>query len=469
MLNKFKSMFLVIILALIATVTGVYATWMFSEGNAFGASDDMNVMMGEISFAPPETVYITHADLLRTNNANNVGVSFTHPTYLTTTVNCSRANGSVTYKVTVYNNTDVTYWFLGAEWNQAERENAYLNVTNGVTLTTKDHVDDTSATFNTDDWVPPFTERELYVTYAFGPNVVGRDVSTLISLQFGVKMDSVQDHFLALLNNESSYEKLTEAFDAQYQETQSKVIANVGEDKKLFDDLLGENLTVNVDGVDMPVTILIRRDNVDKRTTGDAYDGNNAPSGCEYTLYITVDPLDSPTGEALVYAISYSRGGVGGADGAWYQLGQLYEGTATKVEYDDTGAYVIDYTKWEATANEYEFVDGKTYKVGYEQGDQYDKYKTLEQLMSAEDQDIYNDIDNSGILLRVYKIIHNSSNQNKAGYAGLKAAFEAAAPFYNVYNNGQEVKIKRTATRSELLPYMIAIQHELTYYNQING
>ncbi len=469
MYNKFKSMFLIIILALIATVTGVYATWMFSEGPAFDASDGMNVQMGEISFAPPETVYIIHAELLRTNNAANVGVSFTHPTYLTTTVNCSRANGGVTYKVTVYNNTDVTYWFLGAEWEQTERENAYLNVTNGVTLTTKDHADDTGATFNTDDWVPPYTQRELYVTYTFGPNVVGRDVSTLISLQFGMKMDAVQDHFLALLNNETSYEKLSNAFDTAYQKTQSTILANVGEDEKLFDELLGENLTVNINGVDTPVTIMIRRENVDNRTTGDAYDGTNAPSGCEYTLYITVDPLDSPTGEAIVYAISYSKGGVGGADGAWYQLGQLYEGTAPKVEYGETDAYVIDYTKWKATANEYEFIDGKTYKVGYEQGDQYDKYNTLEQLMSAEDQDIYNDIDNSGILLRVYKIVYNTSNQNKAGYASLKAAFEAAAPFYNVYNNGQEVKIKRTATRSELLPYMMAIQHELTYYNQVNG
>ena len=130
---------------------------------------------------------------------------------------------------------------------------------------------------------------------------------------------------------------------------------------------------------------------------------------------------------------------------------------------------IFDITKWEATAQEYEFIDGKSYKVGYAQGDQYDKLKKLEDLMSTMDQDIYNDIDNSQILRKVYAAVHSSANYNRPGYDGLREAFEKAAPFYNIYNNGQEVKIKRQATRAELIPYMIAIQHAYDYFNQVNG
>ena len=89
--------------------------------------------------------------------------------------------------------------------------------------------------------------------------------------------------------------------------------------------------------------------------------------------------------------------------------------------------------------------------------------------MSTNDQDIFNDIDNTGILKDVYNIVYNSQNTSKAGYKNLHDAFVNASPFYNVMNGGQEVKVKRDATRAEIIPYILAIQNALDYYNQVNG
>ena len=82
--------------------------------------------------------------------------------------------------------------------------------------------------------------------------------------------------------------------------------------------------------------------------------------------------------------------------------------------------------------------------------------------------DIFNDIDNSKILKTVYDIINNSANSNKDGLLGLREAFLSAAPFYNVYNGGQEIKVKRNCTRAEIIPYILKIKTALDYYNQVN-
>ena len=106
----------------------------------------------------------------------------------------------------------------------------------------------------------------------------------------------------------------------------------------------------------MPVTVLVRRDNVDGTNDGDDY-SPNGPKGCEYTLYITVDDLTNPGGQSTVYVISYSSD----SSGKWYQLAQLYQGSANKDDYGRVdGVYEgsIDVDSWRASANTYEMADG---------------------------------------------------------------------------------------------------------------
>ena len=460
----------VLLFVFMATTTGVYATWQFSENEPQQKADSLNVLLNEFTFAPKEILHITAVSQYSASGVSNVTPSFSHPTYLSSVTDVSRSNSSVTYKVTLYNNTGVTYWYLGPSWGDNTSSNSLIGKSNGITITTTDNYGENGNTFNTEDWVPPYTTRDIYVTFNFGSNAVGAGIHVSISLDFGMKMDAVQDEFLAILNDTVSangYHYLDEVFNAQYKENGSTVLANIGDDVAIFDRLFGGKPTIKIDGKDVPVTIMIERANVDGLTTGDSYGVNGGPTGCEYTLYITIDPLDSPTGEAMVYAVSYSRGGSSGVNN-WYQLGQLYEGTSPLITYDSEGNVAFDVDEWKATANEYEFIDGYYYKVGYEQGDQYAKYKTIEELMSCNDQNFYNDIDNSQILRKVYAVVHNSANYNKPGYEVLRAAFEKAAPFYTVHNNGQEVKVKRVAKRAELIPYIEAIQVAYNYYNQVN-
>lgn len=439
-------------------------------------SDDLYIN-GEASFEEKayEGVYIFDVSVYSENMASSVAYAYYKPTNLSVTANPTVSGANITYKITVHNNTDVTYWYINQEYVEDFESNFLIGKSNGITVVTKDRPDDNSSTFNSEDWIPPQTYRDFYVTYTFGSQAQAYP-ATFINFMFGIKMDAVHDEFLTVLNDPTpsgGYEYITQIFNEKYAQTGETIIANVGEEKDIFDALFGSDLTVNIDGVEVPVTIMIRRENVDGRDTGDDYFGtSSAPSGCEYTVYITVDPLDSPTGEAVVYAVSYSNGGVADEDGKWYQLGQLYEGAANIIDYDTESAGMqgaFDVYSWVATPNTYQVANGITYLVGQEQGDQYDKLKKLEEIMSTNDQDIFNDIDNCRILKTVYDIVHNSANANKSGFGALREAFYDAAPFYNIMNNGQEIKVARNCTRAEIIPYIMNIQTALDYYNEVNS
>lgn len=432
-------------------------------------ADDLRIF-GETNIEAKEYigVYIKEVTLVSTSNATSPKCDYILPTNLDSTVNATASGGSVTYRVTVHNNTDVTYWYMGQSSDSSYASNSLIGANGGITVITKDKMSDSGATFNTSDWIPPKTERDFYVTYTFGASAQGNQ-NTLINFRFGLQMDSVYDKFLAVLNDTSpggGYETLSNAFDDQYADGDGCVIGNVGSDKALFDKLFEENLTITVDGAEVPVTVMIRRENIDGKSTGDSYDVNGGPTGCEYTVYITSDALTSTAGQATVYAITYTKK----PDGSWYRIGQLYEGSANKTDYDTTnnthdGSF--DVYSWQATAGTYEVTDNISYKVGQQNGDQYEILKSLEKIISVEDQNFFNTIDNSRIFKTVYDIIRSEEGNYDPGIIGLRTAFENAAPYYKNLNNGQEFKVVRDYTRSEIIPYLIDIQHALDYYYQI--
>ena len=418
---------------------------------------------------PFEGVYITNVEFVSSSGASDISFSYLKPTNFNSIVRATSKNGSITYKITVHNNTAVTHWYIKPDWTVDYESNGLINASGGVSITTKDKLNDSGATFNSDDWIPPGTTRDFYVTYEFGANAQGY-ITTLVNFKFGIKMDAVHDEFLAMLNDKISlagYHYIADVFNDKYSEDKTTVIGNIGEDQAVFDALFGSNLTVNIDGTEKPVTVMVQRENVDNKSTGDSYSGTSgAPTGCEYTVYLTVDNLGTAGGVATVYAISYTCG----ADGQWYQLAQLYKGTAKIVDYDTTDSTyqgAFDITTWIASPETYEVANGIVYKVGQSQGDQYDKLKTIKQLMSTNDTDIFNDVDNSKIFKKVYDILQANKNSSDPAIYNLRIAFERAAPYYTNMNNGQEFKVVRSCTRSEIIPYLIALQDALDYYNQI--
>ena len=459
--TKFPLLILVLLFCAITT-SGVFATWHYSNEPSIGAEDDSHVGIIPFKYKAFEGVYIDAIELYSATNLTNRALEFTRPTDIYSSVN-AKSGSSITYKVTFFNKSLVNYWYIRPTYDSSLENNSLVGVQDGVTITTKDHPGDTTNTFNAEDWIPSYTYRDVYITYSFGSKATN-NITTFVSYLFGEKMDAVYTNFIDVLNNDDGYSALTAAFNKKYAETGSLVLSNVGSEKQIFDDIFGGAITINIDGKEVPVTLTIRRENVDGKSTGDAYAGSGAPSGCEYTLYITIDELDpskNTTGKATVFAVSYSNGGISNKND-WYQLGELYEGTAPL----ENG--IFDYAEWEASAKEYIVADGITYKIGLEQGDQYQKMKELKDIMAVRDNEIFNKINNTQILKKVYAIVYNSSNQGKPGYDILRKAFEDAAPFYTVNNNGGDIPVNMNCTRAEILPYIEAIQKALDYYNQVN-
>ena len=343
--------------------------------------------------APPfKGVYIFSVEVASTGGrASSSGFEIIQPTNLKTKVSVPVSEGTVTYKITVHNNTDVAYWFLGTVVPDNYGSNSLIGKTNGIFMTPKDHESDTKVTFDTGDWVPAGEMRTFYVTYRFGSSATGT-IETVVNFKFGLQMDSVQDEFLRILNDKTSangYNYLSGVFDEKYSKNKTTVIGNIGADDAIFDNLFGKDLYVTVDGVSKPVTVMVERRNVDgNASSGDAYGVSGGPSGCEYTVYITTDSLDG--GTPTVYAVSYTCG----ADGVWRQIGELYEGTCSTATYDSLGNKCMSVSTWDAVAKEYKVTNNISYKVGYEQGDQYDKLDSIDELFSTKDQDFYNDINN---------------------------------------------------------------------------
>ena len=446
---------------ILATVVLLCMTCFLAVGYA-ALSDNLS-LSGDIQSEgkPYRGVYITEVSIESTSNASSLQNTFQLPTNHITTVDATGSGGSITYKITVFNNTDVTYWYIGTRLTTDYNQNSLVGSSNnGIKVVTKDHFRDTSQTFNSEDWIPAQTSRDFYVTYTYGMNAQNA-CATMINFHFDIKMDAVHDEFLAVLNNDKStdsYEQLKAVFEQVYASTGAVSISTESHPQvfaSLFDDLM-----VNIDGVEKKASVVIRRENLDDdKTTGDNYNGGQK-NGCEYTLYITVEPL-TPGSKPTVYAISYSEGANKMGDD-WYQVGELYEGTAP-VKADGS----IDYANWTATHKTYEIADGITYLVGAPNGDQYDIMKTMEQLISAEDQDIFNTIDNVNLFKKVYDILKKHQNSTDPAVVGLYHAFYDAEKFYVSYNNGAEFKVVRnTYTRAEIIYAIKNIQTALDYYYQ---
>ena len=411
-------------------------------------------------YKPFKGVYIKSVEVVDTVGATEVAGGYVLPTNHTVTVDAAQTNGSVTYKMTVHNNSDVTYWYIGTRYTADYGSNALLDTENGIRIVTKDQLSDSYGSFNEEDWIPPQTERVFYVTYLYG-EAAQSPCETMVNFHFDIHMDAVHDEFLAVLNNmlsPTSYNELKNVFEREYTENHFKTITTETHPEvfeKMFADLM-----VNIDGEEKKASIVIRRENLDKDvSSGDDY-LNDAHVGCEYALYITVEPL-TPGTTPTVYAIAYSQGAAG-MGSQWYQVGELYEGTAP-ILADGS----IDYKNWVATEKTYEIADGIVYKVAAPNGDQYDIMKTLEQLISAEDQDVFNDIDNTHIFKKTYDILQKHPGSTDPAVLGLQKAFEEASIFYNNLNNGQEFKVVRGVyTRAEIIHALKKIQTAMDYYNQ---
>ncbi len=433
---------------------------------AFGyasLTDELSIDGTASYSSPPKGIFITAVEAISSQNVTDAGAEPVSPTSVKSSVNVSQG-GNITYKITVENNTDATYWFREIIAPELDGYDNELIEGGDLFILTKDKINDNGTTFDIDDWIPPQTTREFYAIYTFRDSVSG-NISTLINFDFGGKVESYGDEILSILNNPEKYELLSEAFDDIYASYKTDTLSNIGADEELFKSLFGTEL--KLDGND--VTIAIQRKNIDSKSTGDSY-SPSGPSGCEYTIYITTD--DPTTGTPAVYAVSYTTD----ANGVWHQIGELYDGTVNVGTYKDSEGNThtsINIDKWEAAERTYTVFTYKgktvTYTVNKQYGNSYQQQKTISELMSVVDQELYNQLDKPQILVDAYKILfveHVGSTLPEILL--LREAYDDTMRFYEMRNDGQEFGLDNTATRAGILSTMEALAAAMEYYEQVH-
>ena len=348
----------------------------------------------------PYGLFITSVVTTGTSNVDKNEVSFlSYSTSIDSTISRksgswqSNSAGSVTYKVTVLNNTKLTYSYRKLYYQTSlSGYNGNSNIStssNNSKIYVSCSLDSASAAGK---MVEPGESLTFTVTYTVGKNLdANTDWKTLINVQFGINVDGerealevVEDKFLNILNTPSTYNQLIDALDNKFdgrQEWTSNYIGNVvgssSEDSVAVNTLFAGQLQITVGKDQLDATVLIKHENLDYNNyTGDDYTAVNSSNGgvfngygCEMTLYLTIDPLNRAGTYVPVYAVVFTcdRDYNGNKIRDWYRIGSTYAGTANVVTYDGgngTGSFVTD--NWVADAATYQLIDGYNYNINGE-------------------------------------------------------------------------------------------------------
>lgn len=363
----------------------------------YAALSDNLKITGKAEISIPEGLFIT--DVQRVGNANNLdneSVSFVqYSTTVDTTLNrkssyWNQKAGSVTYSITVFNNTNLEYAYRGLYYQpKLDNYNGNSSVSTSNSNNSIGVVCSLASAGAQNRKVAPGGTLTFQVTYTIGKNMSDVDYRNLINFQFGINLeseeaarDAVYRKFADILNTDSTYETLSDAIDNKFDgvnEWTSNYIGNVGsatsDDAVVVNTLFAGQLQMIINGVTKPASVIIKHEDLDgNKLTGDDYVARNTNNngvfrgyGCEMTLYFTVDSLNNANGNANVYVAVFTcdRDAEGNIISDWYMVGDTYYGTANVVGYNGesggTGSFVTD--NWVARGQNYQVTEDYRYNV----------------------------------------------------------------------------------------------------------
>jgi hypothetical protein len=360
----------------------------------YAALTDTMTMLGTAEVNTPEGLFIVKIEQGTRTGLDVYNASFAE--YSTTvTSNLSKSSdrtaGSITYTITVLNNTKHQYAYRGLYYQDSVNSNKYISQqskapTNKINIVTD---------FFQGTIVEPGHYLQFRVTYTLGSDrntFRARDTfTTLVNYQFGINVateeaarDAIVQKFANILNTVTTYNQLVDVLDNKYDgynEWTSNYVGNVGDadtdDAMAVNTLFAGQLQMIINGQVKPATVLIKHENLDNNSkTGDDYvavNKNNSGSpfrgyGCEMTLYLTTDPLTTSYGNAEVYVCVFTcdRDEAGNIVSQWYRIGDTYKGLAPIVGYNGgqggTGSFVTD--NWVSSYGNYSPSTNYTYSVG---------------------------------------------------------------------------------------------------------
>lgn len=436
-------------------------------------TDTLNIT-GTAEVEIPYGLFITDITTLSGSALDKKDVSFVqYSTTVQTSLSRSSWNSaeSVTYEITVYNNTAREYAYRDLYFQDSVENNDIVEKYNG------NRIIGVVTSFPNGTKVAAGESLTFRVTYTLGKNLDRNETyTTLLNYQFGINVDSeadavdvVHEKFLDILNTTSTYNTLVDVLDNKYdgwQEWTSNYVGNVGnatsDDALAVNTLFAGQLQLVINGETKPATVLIKHENLDNNTkTGDDYvavNQNNQGNpfygyGCEMTLYLTTDDLKEVDGWAPVYVSVFTcdRDENGNIVGDWYLIGETYKGRANIVGYNGeehgTGSFVTD--NWVADAATYRVTDNYSYYVA-----DGTTIKTLTQTvdasMTAEFQRLLEDA----------KAMIDDITYAGTGITVVEEAYERAAPYFTMDANGNPVA-DPTITRAQLCPIVQDLEANL--------
>ena len=383
--------------------------------------------------------------------------------------------GTVTYEITVFNNTRHEYAYRGLFYETSltgYNGNGYVQTSNhdsriGVVVSFP----------NNDKVVGPGETLTFTATYTVGKGMAdATDWRTLLNFQFGINVvseeaarDAILEKFKDILNTRSTYDTLVDAIDDKfdgYQEWTSNYIGNVSNavdhDSYVVETLFAGQLNMIINGEVKPASVLIKHENLDwNNYTGDDYVAKNESNGgefrgygCEMTLYLTTDPLDTSYGYAPVYVAVFTcdRDESGNIVSGWYRIGDTYAGQANIVGYNGeaggTGSFVTD--NWTAYAANYSPTEQYSYTVA--------EGTTIKTLVQVVDD---NAIAEFQRILTESKEVIEDLRYAGVGIELIESCYAKASRYYTVDADGNPVANAGT-TRAQLLPTMIELNHALS-------
>ena len=399
---------------------------------------------GTAQVAPPEKLFISHV-----SGGGYIDESTLAYADTVVTSDVTLKNGVAEYEITVFNNTPDTYYYL------AMVRGTYTSTDGGQTVAySNDNITMSVEGFARGDAVPAGTQKTFTVRASFksGADTSDPSLFSIVEYRFSTtKPDSsdeaaisgVLSRFPEVLNSDD-YDKLTAAMADTNGRLNASYIGNVvgatGEDTRAIVELFGDTLVLNIDGKDVPVTVMIKASNVDGNTgTCDQYSMWGNRSGGEMTLYITADPLTSAGQKADVYALVYT---MDQATGEWYLLGETYRGRASIKGYSawtttGTGSFYTD--DWASVAKTYKVTDNYSYSIGA---------TSINNIVQAKDANANAELRR---LIQEAKNIVDSGEYFAEQVEALQSALEKYAKYYTANANGT-VSISGDPTRAEIVP-----------------
>lgn len=273
-------------------------------------------------------VYIVEGGVNVTSTTNGAVVDESKTLYYQSVMNTtitlgSNANSSVTFKITVHNNTDTTYAFDKTSHSVYSNDNIRFE----VNLARKTEIaPDAELTFDV---------TFSYLNYNLASGSGDLTLNSVLNFEFRLPDEIIDDagesiandamsRFAEILNDDIEYQALIDELNKSSGRNNSYIANFVGAkptDQAFVNDIFAGNLTINIDGVDQEEKLIIKHEDI----YGD--------SAKEMTIYMTNDPLTTGNKNAVVYVAVFTEITKDDGTTEWVQLGELFAGYAPIVDY----------------------------------------------------------------------------------------------------------------------------------------